>query len=298
MATVLVTGAAGFIGRAVVDSVTAGGDQPIPVSHRWRDAVELRRLAGGGPLDRCIHLGWYADPRDYLVAAEPNLASLAASLDLVRLLIDRGCRHLVVAGTSAEYGAPTGPVDETAPALPATVYAAAKTALRMLLESSLRPPSMAMAWARVFNVTGPGEDPRRIVPQVVTALLQGRPIALSDGRQVRDYLCVEDVATALASLSRAGVEGIVNVSSGAGVPLRDVFLAIADRSGAPPELLRFGERGRGMHDPDILVGVNRRLRESCGWSPALSFEGMLDRTIAYWREQPVEHPAVPAPAGR
>lgn len=284
MTTVLVTGAGGFIGRHVAASVTVSGDQLIAVEHRWHDSAALQHLVGDGSVDRCIHLGWYADPSDYLHAAEPNLTSLAASLDLVRLLIDRGCRHLVVAGTSAEYGAPTAPVDESAPIAPTTAYAAAKTALRVLLESSWRPVGMTVAWARIFNLTGPGEHPRRIVPQVVTALLEESPIALSDGRQLRDFLHVSDVAGALTVLSRTAAEGVFNVSSGVAVQLADVLLSIADHLGAPADLLRFGERPRGVNDPDVLVGVNQRLR-GCGWSPTFSLEATLDDTLAYWQDQ-------------
>lgn len=297
MATVLVTGAGGFIGRHVAAAVSRGGDRPIEVCHRWRDGAELHRLVGDGPVDRCIHLGWYADPSDYLDAVEPNLASLASSLDLVRLLADRGCRHLVVAGTSAEYGAATRPVDESAPIAPTTMYAAAKTALRVLLESSWTSEHMSVAWARIFNLTGPGEHPRRILPQVVAALLRESPIPLSDGRQVRDYLDVADVAGALVVLSSDGAPGVVNVSSGAGVPLADVLLTIADRLGAPADLLRFGERDRGTNDPDVLVGVNQRLR-SHGWSAAFSLEATLERSLAYWRDQLARHdPAARGQAG-
>ena len=296
MAAVLVTGASGYIGRHVAASVTAAGDRVVRVPHRWRDGHELHHLVGDGPVDRCIHLGWYANPSDYLHAAEPNLASLANSVDLMRLLIDRGCRHLVVAGTSAEYGAPTSPVDESAPITPTTVYAAAKTALRVLLESSWRPAGMEVAWARIFNLTGPGEHPRRILPQVITALLQGTPIALTDGRQVRDFLHVADVAAALVALSSRAAKGAFNVSSGVGTPLGEILVSIADRVGAPRDLLRFGERARDPLDADVLVGVNERLRR-CGWSPAFSLEATLDQALTHWREQLGREPAARAQDG-
>lgn len=259
------------------------------IPHAWGGAEELRALLGSISVTHVVHLGWYADPSDYLTAAEPNLASLRNALDLVDVAAERGCRHLVVVGSSAEYGPSSAPHQEREPTQPWSVYGACKASLHLLLQSSWRPPSIGFAWARPFNLTGPGEHPARLVPTVVRSLLAGEMVALSPGEQVRDFLDVADVASALVGLSEADAEGTYNVCSGRGVTLRGLLTRLAQRAG-DPELLRFGARGYGPTEPMVAVGSNRRLREA-GWRPRHDLDGMLDRAVGYWRS----HLAVEAP---
>lgn len=285
MGAMLLTGGAGYLGRHVMALLSATERRIVVVAHRWSDRQALEQLVGDTAIDRCMHLGWYAHPADYLHAVDGNRDSLDASLDLVSVLLDRGCSHLVVAGSSAEYGCPSERVDEAARIEPHTIYAAAKTSLRLLLESSWLDGRMTVAWARIFNVVGPGEHPDRIVPLVTRSLLARRAVDLSDGRQVRDILHVTDVARALVALSDSGSSGIFNVSSGVGVDLRTVFTALAGRVGAPTDLLRFGARARGVGDPDRLVGMNARLREKTAWSPAMDLDAVLNDVVAWWRSR-------------
>ena len=227
--TVLVTGASGLIGRRVVEQLEHASAVVIRVDHAWASADELAAVVGPASVDRAIHLGWYARPDDYLTALGPNLRSLTASLELIALLEDRECRSLVVAGSCAEYRPSSNRLREDDVIEPWSVYGAAKASLHLLLDSSLRPPAMKVAWARIFNMTGRGERPDRLVPSVVRSLAAGRPVDLSPGHQVRDYLDVDDVAAALVHLSSAGVHGPVNVCRGEGISLRDLFGQIADR---------------------------------------------------------------------
>lgn len=274
MSVVVVTGANGFIGRHVVEHCAFAGDDVIPIAHRWRDADALRDLLDRRQVDRCIHLGWYATPSDYLTNASENLRSLLSSVELHDVLIEHGCRYLVVAGSCAEYAGSSTPLTENAPIAPWSVYGAAKASLHVLLGSSLRAAQLKVAWARLFNITGPGEDPRRLLPTVKANLLAGRATALSPGDQVRDYLDVRDVASALAHLARTETAGVFNVCSGRAVLLRDLLVLLADACCAPRELLRFGERDYAPNDSMMTVGDCTRLLES-GWAPRLTLEATI-----------------------
>jgi nucleoside-diphosphate-sugar epimerase len=278
----LVTGSDGFVGRHVVATLTRAGAEMIEVAHRWRDIRDLDDRLGDGPIARCIHLGWYAAPIDYLIARDANLRSLWDSIALVDLLAARGCRHLVVAGTSAEYGPRERPINEDDPVRPWSVYGATKAAFSTLLESSWRPPGMGVAWARLFNVTGPGESPERLIPTVAMSLLRGHAVDLSSGHQVRDFLDVRDVAAALVALSASGADGPFNVSSGDGIALRTLLTQIGTVLGRV-DLLRFGAKGYPDHDASYLVGDNARLRKATGWRRRISTDEMLDTVAGYWR---------------
>lgn len=279
---ILVTGAGGFVGRQVVAALQRRGRAVLALEHRWSGTDGLARLLAGHAPARAIHLGWYADPHDYRTAAQPNLRSLQDSLDLATLLVDRGCRHLVVAGTSAEY-APSGlPLSEDSPIAPNSVYGAAKASLHLLLRSSLCAGRLDLAWTRLFNITGAGEHPARLVPAVVRALLRGQSVPLTSGDQIRDVLDVEDVAEALVRLSLAQSVGTFNVSSGRGRSLRHLLCAVAERAGNS-HLLDFGRVARAADDPDVVVGRNDLLRQATGWEPRFDLGATVERAVSYWR---------------
>ena len=255
----------------------------IPVEHRWQDADELVAVVERARPWACIHLGWYADPADYLTAVSPNAASLASTLDLARVLDRAGCVRMVVAGSSAEYAPAPHPLSEDDLVAPTTVYGSAKALANELLGSRCRPTVMTVAWARLFNVVGPGEDARRVVPSVARALLEGREILLSEGTQVRDYVDVRDVATALVALAGVPDGGAFNVSTGREVRLREMLEALADVTG-DRSLLRFGQRPFASNENRYLVGKNDRMRAVAGWKPARDMDEMARDIMRYWEE--------------
>jgi dTDP-6-deoxy-L-talose 4-dehydrogenase (NAD+) len=270
-ACTLVTGAAGFIGRWVVAELHTRGVPCIVVEHSWQSISEVEELIAGIEVDRCIHLGWYTGPDDYLTSRPANRRCLAASLDLAELLLGTGCRHLVVSGTSVEYAASDVDLDEDARVAPSTFYGASKASLRLLLRSFWCQEGRGLAWARIFSVTGPGEHPQRLLPAVVRALAAGLPIDLSDGAQVRDYLDVRDVAAALVALSQVEATGDYNVSSGRSSTIRELLQSATAPMGID-HLLRFGARPRHAGEAPRVVGCNRRLLEVTDWRPKVSIE--------------------------
>ena len=283
--TVLVTGAGGFVGRHVVAALRRRGRPVLALEHRWSGPDELAARLDGREVAACVHLGWHADPRNYLTSWEGNRRSLADSVDLVAQLGRAGCRHLVVAGTCAEYAPSDEALTENSPVGPRSVYGATKAALHLLLATALRPPTMAVAWARLFNVVGPGEHPDRVVPAAARALLAGRAIDLSPGAQVRDFLDVEDAAEALVALSAARAAGTFNVCSGEPVALLALLARLADHTGEPGrrELLRFGARPYGAAEAMVVLGANDRLRRATGWARRHGTDAVAARALAYWR---------------
>jgi len=297
----LVTGAAGFIGSHVVRALVARGvkvvasDRPgatwssLPGSPApaAREEADLGANAGAVALasrhrpDLLVHLAWYARPQDYLTSRE-NLRSVEATNRLVAAALDRGCRRIVGVGTCLEYGASDRPSLETDSAAPDELYSVCKHAARLVAERLTAVGGASFAWARVFHLHGPGEDPRRLVPMVAGKLRRGEPVNLSPGDQVRDYLRVEDVADAIAAVAVSDAAGTVNVCSGAPCSLRQFLLAVGKAVGRP-ELLRFGaipyrpgERMCIAGEPAVLRGI--------GWRPQL---GDPTSALAYLgRESP------------
>ncbi len=280
----LVTGAGGFIGRHVVSQLRSAEVEVLAIEHTWESRTHLDALIGTDHVKACIHLGWYTDPADYQSAELANLRSLRSSVELLGALMSRGCEHLTVAGTSAEYRPSSNPLTEDADLDDATPYARAKAALRDFTAELSSLSVLPTAWCRIFNVAGPGEHPGRLLPLVTRALLSATPLDLTDCNQVRDYLDVRDVAAALVAVSEARLLGPVNVCSGEAVRLKDLLTDLASRCGSF-ELLRFGERTREPGDPEAMVGENTRLMKGAGWLQSKSRDQMLDDIVTYWESK-------------
>jgi nucleoside-diphosphate-sugar epimerase len=277
---IAVTGASGFIGAHVVERLRAAGDEALALVRKGaqaprlaghtvhevdlEDATALRRWLDAHRPDAVVHLAWYARPKDYLVSSE-NAASLAMTTGLASAVFASGCPRLVGVGTCLEYARSERPLAETDPVGPASPYARAKhDAWRRASDLAARAGG-ELAWARVFHLYGPGEDPSRLVPTVASALARGEPIDVTAGEQVRDYMHVVDVAAGLVALARPGASGVYNVCSGTSRPLKELLLAIG-RIWGREDLIRLGARPYASDEVMHLAGRSDRLR-ALGWTP-------------------------------
>ncbi|HEX2086570.1 MAG TPA: NAD(P)-dependent oxidoreductase [Solirubrobacteraceae bacterium] len=292
---VLVTGASGFIGRAVLAALDGGPYEvhavqrgPLPpglpaaAAHRadLLDAAAAERIVQDVRPTRLLHLAWYARPGSFWTAPE-NRAWVEATLGLLRAFADAGGRRAVVAGTCAEYAAWPGPCAEaTTPLEPATPYGAAKHECHERAAAHARAAGYGLAWARLFHPYGPHEPPERLVPAVVRSLLAGRPVDLSHGRQRRDFVYVADAASALVRLLGARLEGPVNVGTGRATSVRELVELVARRLGREG-LARFGARPDDGAPP-LVVADTRRASRELGWEPAVPLEEGVERSVSWW----------------
>jgi dolichol-phosphate mannosyltransferase len=161
---------------------------------------------------------------------------------LANALAQSGCRRLVTAGSSSEYGTVNEAIAESRAPDPDDPYGVAKLAGGLLARVAGRELGLTTAHLRIFSLYGPGEDARRLVASVIAALLQGRPVPLSPGEQVRDFVYVDDAADAfLDAAERPALDGVtLNIGSGTQTSVREMCLLVAAQTGGE-ELLRFGE---------------------------------------------------------
>jgi nucleoside-diphosphate-sugar epimerase len=122
------------------------------------------------------------------------------------------------------------------------------------------------------------------VPSVIRSLLAGQAVAISSGRQVRDFMHVEDVAGAVLALLDSSVLGAVNIASGVGVTVGEVVEKIVELVGHP-ELVRRGALPDRAGDPSLLVADVARLRDEVGFRPRWKLADGLAASVSWWEEQ-------------
>lgn len=287
------TGAAGFLGCHCVRALGLRDHQVVALVRERSKAGCLVDLIGDIELvevdladafaaecavrdaapDVVMHLAWYAEPRRYLHDVDRNLASLEASLGLLRACLAARVGRIIVAGTCLEAAAAESD----------TIYAQTKRCFHDVALSPSVQEAVSVVCAHVFSPFGPGEHPDRAVPSVVRSLLRGEPISVSAGTQRRDYIHVSDVTSALVTLAEASLKGTADVCTGESRQLSEVFAtigAILER----PELLQWGALQVGPGESFDVEGDPSDLRD-LGWHPHFSFDEAIRDSIRWWESQ-------------
>ncbi len=300
MSRVLVTGGSGFVGLPLLEKLVRRGEEVHAISTRpapteipgvrWHlldlaDDVAVEGLVSDISPERLLHLAWYVEHGRFWTAPE-NVLWVERSLHLLRMFVHAGGQRVVMLGTCAEYdwSAASEPLDEaTSTVAPATLYGVAKDSLHRLATAYAGSENVELAWARLFFMYGPREQPGRLVPSVVRSLLRGESVATTSGEQLRDFMHVDDVAGALAALLESSIVGPVDIASGRGTRVRELVAEIAEQIGAP-ELVRRGELPDRADEPAVLVGGGSRLRDEVGYRMRVGLADGVADTVRWWRE--------------
>ena len=281
-ARIAVTGGGGLIGRQLVSQLLEAGHEVICIARRG-PAPEGARLTRADLLDPAsrrealraaaapmlVHLAWLGGQDRW--HSEENALWAEASIALMAEFAALGGQRALAAGSSAEYDwrRADHPLRESEPLAPATAYGRAKAeAGRALSENP--PPGLSLAWGRIFFCYGPDEPPGRLMGDLLHGLAAGREVPCTDGAQKRDYLHTADVAAALISVLKSGLEGPVNIASGKAVPVRDLIETAARLMGRP-DLVRLGALARPADDPPLIEADTRRLA-STGFAPRFDLQ--------------------------
>jgi len=294
----LVTGAGGFVGRALVAHLGAAGDEVVGLDRAdgpdITDAGEVRRTVEEHRPDAVYHLAavthigasWDAPLEVFRINAEGTFNVLSACSAA-------GAGRVLVVGSADEYGAVRPedlPLTEEAPLRPLTPYGASKVAADYLGLQAFLGDGLPVIRVRAFNHTDPTQPDRFMVPglahRIAAAERDGRKeIPVGSLEPVRDFTDVADVVAAYRLLVERGEPGeVYNVCSGVGHSVAEVadrLLALARHAielVPDPALVRPVEVPR-------LVGDNRRLREATGWAPAIPFDETLAAILDRWRAE-------------
>jgi len=271
---VLLTGGTGFVGRQVLKALAKSDARVRAVvrdgaaASRLGDSAAVESIIDSPDLfrepidwwvkaledvDTVVHVAWYAEPGKYLHSPE-NIVCLEGTLRMGQATLLAGVKRFVGVGTCFEYDLTAGMLSTHTPLRPASPYAGAKAAAFLALSQWLPQQNISFAWCRLFYMFGEGEDERRLFPYLRTQLAAGKPVDLTSGNQIRDFLDVRIAGEKVAETALGDRTGPVNICSGIPVTVRQIAERIADEYGRR-DLLRFGARPDNQVDPPCVVGV-------------------------------------------
>ena len=329
--TILVTGGAGFIGSAVVrhllndydchvvniDKLTYAGN-PETLKHQAnhprysfkqsdicdRDAMTaifreyqprgIMHLAAESHVDRSID-----GPADFV---QTNIVGTYNLLEVARAYLaedESGKRNKAfrfhhvstdeVFGSLGDQGAFT----EHSPYQPNSPYSASKASSDHLVRAWAETFALPVVLSNCSNNYGPYQYPEKLLPVIISKALSGQPIPIyGSGKNVRDWLYVDDHATALATILHHGTLGrSYNVGGNeerTNLDVVDTVCAVLDRQqpaadGNPYRNLITHVADRPGHDHRYAIDASR-IKSELGWEPAESFESGIEKTVLWYLE--------------
>ncbi len=279
---ILLTGPTGFIGAAFIERALQAGHQiagliipsenipahlPVTPDLKWfrgtLDEAPWDTIRDFRP-DVCIHTAWVTAPGVYLESPD-NFKFLDSSIRFLSKVREAGTRHIVGLGTCIEYQITNEKLSEdTTPIVPTTTYARCKNDLRLRLESDAKVEGFLACWCRVFYPYGPREHPSRLCTSIIQKVSRNETIVLKTPGSTKDYIFIEDLASALLTVVEKRFTGAINLGTGLGISVREIAQTIEAMMGKtglvqeanPPQI-----------DPMGYVVADASKLRGLGWKP-------------------------------
>jgi NAD dependent epimerase/dehydratase len=311
--TVLVTGAGGFIGSHLVETLVTKGaavrafvrytsradigllaylpalllDGVEIIAGDLRDQDAVRRAAAG--VDLIFHLGaLIAIPYSYLHPAEVVETNVMGTLNLLLAARDLDIPRLVHTSTSEVYGSALRvPIDEGHPLQGQSPYSASKIGADKLAESFYCAFDLPVVTVRPFNTYGPRQSARAVIPTIISQALTRDQLHIGRLDTLRDFTFVGDtVAGFLKAAEAQGVEGdLFNLGTGQDVTIQEIIDTVFKITGVQLPIVQQEVRMRpDKSEVTRLLSDNEKARQRLGWVPTVDLEAGLQLTIDWIRE--------------
>jgi len=305
----LVCGGAGFIGSTFVRLRLRGSDDEVVVLDKLTYAGRRENLhdVADDPRFSFVHgaiedadaVAAAIDGADAVVnfAAETHVDRSIAEPDafvvtngqgtytLLEAARERGLRYLQVS-TDEVYGSiEEGSFTERSPLAPSSPYSATKTGADLLVSSYFHTYGLETLICRGSNNYGPYQYPEKLIPLMVLNALHGDPLPVyGDGMNVRNWLYVEDFGRGIAHVLEHGAAGeVYNVGGPGECPNIEVVRRILELTGRDESLIEYVVDRPG-HDRRYSLG-SEKVR-ALGWEAEVHFAAGLERTVAWYRDNP------------
>lgn len=303
---VLVTGAGGFIGASLIRALLARGDKVHvlrrPDSILWRlKKVENQLISHEEEInnnqailkliqeikpDQIFHLAQYGcnpgenDPamvRKVIIEGAGTIFDACSQVPTVKSIVN--------IGSALEYGNKTVTMREDMKLEPATAYGCAKAWATFYGQHLARQKNTPITTLRPFFVFGPWQPEARFMPAVILACLRGQKPQISNLKNTRDFIFVEDVVSALILAADKPVPGtVINIGTGKQMTLKRAAEVILKNTGTKLKL-ETGLVGRSFDKNNAVWRADiSQAKKLLGWEPKFSQEEGIIKTIKWFNE--------------
>jgi UDP-glucose 4-epimerase len=302
--SILVTGGAGYIGSHVVrqlgeqyenvvilDNLTTGFEEAVLSGELIKgdtgDMQLVSTLLDTYNIDSVMHFAAHTIvPESVENPLKYYGNNTCHSRNLLKCCSDAGVKNFIFSSTAAVYGIPsTERVSEDAPSQPINPYGTSKLMTEWMLKDLGYATDLKYVVLRYFNVAGADPEARigqstkkatlltkvaceAAIGKRASVSIFGTDYATADGTGVRDYIHVEDLASAhiaaLKYLRDGGTSTTLNCGYGHGYSVREVLDAVGKVHGAPLTVI---EEPRRAGDPPALIAENKKIKETLDWIP-------------------------------
>lgn len=296
MNKIIVTGATGCVGSAIVRRALARGMEVTCIVHEGskrldnlpqdeRVKIVECNLSNYNSLnideqhDAFIHMAWektFGASRD---DAEVQTRNIQYTLDACHLAKRCGCQVFVGAGSQAEYGVQKVDLTPDLPVNPESGYGIAKYAAGKLSAMLCKSLGIRHNWVRILSVYGPNDGENTLISYVIRELKAGRSPELTKCEQMWDYLYADDVADAILAIAEKGIDGkVYPLGSGIGRKLSEYIDDIRKNINPVVEVI-YGAKAYYPHQPMHLVADLKELTADTGWEPKTFFVDGIKQII-------------------
>ena len=306
----MVTGGAGFIGSNFVHHrLAARPDDSIVVLDKLTYAGRRDNL-DGAPADRLEFIEGEIGDRETVLraiegcdaiinfAAESHVdrsiespgefiqTDVFGTFILLEAARDAGIRHLQISTDEVDGSIDEGSFTEAAPSEPASPYSASKAGGDLIVGAFRNTYGNDALIVRASNNYGPRQHPEKLIPLVILNALHDDSIPVyGDGQQVRNWLFVEDFCSAIGTVVEDGEAGeVYNVGGPDEITNLEVVKRILELTGKPETLITAVEDRLGH---DVRYSLASSKTEGLGWKAQVGFDEGIERTVAWYRDNPV-----------
>jgi nucleoside-diphosphate-sugar epimerase len=277
----LITGASGFIGRALLRQNLIGElhvtsrvytSLPAGITGHFGDLgdKEFVKYLAEQQFERVIHLAWQGLPN---LSEGNNLRNLKTSKQFLEILASSGVEDFHIAGSCLEYGDKSGQLNEGVIGENISDFASAKIELLEFVAGL----GVAYKWHRIFYAYGPFQHDNSLLSSAFLSAKNGVSLKLSNPNISRDFIYVDDVAKAISRLiETTGVSGIFNIGSGKSTTVKYLVDTLKSKMGFEVQNQAFEE------SPALTADINK-ITKTCGWTPEVSIEQGVKKFVD-WKD--------------
>jgi GDP-4-dehydro-6-deoxy-D-mannose reductase len=281
----LITGAGGFVGRALVNRLRARGDSVIGLNRGNGDIAQpaTLRVHQTSNIDRVFHLAARTFvPQSWEDPADFHRVNTGGTLNVLEFC--RGCKIPLTYVSAYLYGQPKSqPIREEYPLAPNNPYALSKVLAETVCEFYARIHGLPVTVVRPFNIYGPGQEGHFLIPSVLRQTLEEDKIEVRDLAPKRDYLYIDDLTELLAAtLNAPPGYNVYNAGTGISYSVAEVIAAVqAEASTSKP--VHCEQKPRVQEIDDTRANIDKA-RNELGWSPKYDFRGGIRAIIDVMKE--------------